>query len=222
VLTSVEVLYLGQLHRGTTHAESFYLHDRGDLTLRIEDLNAAVDKTAASAEHIVCDAASTHLRTDNIPRNALSRYRVKPGDYLINLTLKISPDTPFGPFEGKVHIETNQPGRHKSGIVEFKGTIISDVYAEPPALLLSRREPAARIELKSKLHKKVEMPQLPPTVSADAGLRIERLDDSGGSVAYNVSVQDFNDAGVRNAKISFNIDDKSSVTVPVVIYDAPQ
>jgi hypothetical protein len=222
ILTSLDTIYLGEVYRDTHLEKFFYVHDRGDKTLQIEDAKAVVDKEAGDTEHIACKVKSTHIQTMSVVKNPASRYRVKLGDYLMGLILQISADAPLGPFEGRVLIETNQPGRFKSGIVTFKGVVKMDVYAEPQTVLLSRREPSARIRLKSKLKDKVEIPSSPPVLSGDAKLLVKNPGTPADSHAYEVSVAEFKDAGVQNAQIEFRLNDKSSITVPVIVYNGNQ
>jgi hypothetical protein len=221
ILASLDTLYLGEVHRGTNLAESFYVHERGDKTLQIKDLKAVVDKKAGATEYISCEVKSTYIQAHNMPKNPVSRYRVKAGDYLVDLRLQISPDAPLGPFEGKVLVETNQPGRFSSGSVVFKGTVISDICAEPSAILLSRREPSVGIRLKSKLGGQVNIMAL-PVVSGDIRLQIEQLSTLNGEAAYRVSVAKFDEIGTTNGNLTFELSDKSSVAVPVVIYNGAQ
>lgn len=220
VLTSVDTIYLGQVFRGDNLTKSFFVHDRGDKTLKIRDIEAVIDTEGVFADSITCEVLSTRIYATSTLEKPVSRYHVKLGDYLARLKIQISPDAPLGSFKGRVLIETNQSDRFKSSVVSFKGTVITDVYAEPRALLLSRREPNARILLKSNQGKTVEIPSLPATLSGSANLLVKPTGTSSSSPAYEVSVAEFKDNGVQNARIVFHLNDKSSLTVPVIVYNS--
>jgi len=219
ILASLDTLYLGHVRRGSNLAESLFVHDRGDKTLQIKDLKAVVDKKAGATKYIVCEIKSTYISAMNMVKNPVSRYRVKPGDYLVDLKLQISPDAPLGPFEGKVLIETNQPGRFSSGSVIFKGTVISNFYAEPSAVLLSRREPSIEILLKSKVGDQVKITGS-TSVSGNIKLDIEQLDTPANrDAACRISVTKFDETGTTRGNLTFELNDKTSIVVPVVVYN---
>jgi predicted double-glycine peptidase len=220
VLTSVDTVYAGQVQRGTRLTKSFFVQDRGDQTLRIKGLRALLGQRAGASDAIACEVESVLMQESNIPAGAVSRYPVRPGDYLVNLGLQIRPDAPDGPFEGTIQIQTNQPGRFAAGQVAFKGTVVPDVYADPPALLLSRQQPQAELRLKSDTRQSITV--RPPQVSGDAAVSIETLGSPNGFPAYRVGAQDFAGADVHRGRIVFQLDDNSSITVPIVVYTGRQ
>jgi len=219
ILTSLDVLYLGELHRGTSLTKSFYVQDRGDKTLQINVLNVVLDDETELDEYINCQVVNTPIQASNMPKHPISRYPVKIGDYRVDFQLKISPNAPIGPFAGKVLIETNQTGRFNSGSVIFKGTVISDFYAEPSAILLSRHEPSVEVRLKSRVRDPVKITG-PTSVSGNIKLDIEQLDTPANrDAACRISVTKFDETGTTRGNLTFELNDKTSIVVPVVVYN---
>jgi hypothetical protein len=221
VLTSVDTVYVGQVHRGTRLTRSFFVQDRGDRTLKVENVRALLDQQVGATDAIACKVESVLMQGPDIPVGAVSRYPVRPGDYLVNLGLQIGPDAPDGPFEGDILIATNQPGRLAVGQVAFKGAVVPDVHADPPALLLSRQQPQAELKLRSDIQQNIVV-RPAPQVSGNVPLSIEALESPDGTLRYQVGVGDFVEGEVHKGQIVFRLGDDSSITVPVVVYGGPQ
>jgi hypothetical protein len=217
VLTSLDQVYFGELSRGSSVVQSFYIQDRGDQTLKIDSLYASVDTSCGPKVGIASAATITEIQSSNYPSHPISRYPVKVGDYRVDLTLTIAPTAPLGPVAGEVVFQTNQPGKFRTGKVLFNGLVRSDVYAEPSALLLSTSQPSITIRLESRLGKRVEM-AANPAVSGDTHLSIVQVDRDDTSLTYRVSLDGTQQGGTLSATLTFNLKGEGSICVPVVVH----
>lgn len=210
-ITSLDKIYFGELHRGKEINKTFFIHDRGDKTLKILSDNISIENESMK-DFIVCNSNIEKLNADNIPQNPSSRMKFKKDDFVYTLNLKVQPDAPLGAFEGKVIINTNQPGEFQTAFVFFKGEIRADYYTQPSTVLLSKNKPSVLISVCNVNGQPVNVESAYSTIN---DLKIIKNTDKK-ETSYKLLSANGTEK-VINGKVTFTTDTGANIEVPVII-----
>lgn len=212
---SVRYVRVDDLPRGQAREERFAIHAAGHTTAdigkpQLEWSNAINGRPLYS-----------RVRCWRIGRNDLAenmRLDVKPGDYVISLTVYAGTDCPAGDFSGVLRFPTSLLVHEEPLDIPFTGTVVSDMSIRPGAAFLRPREDGtavAEFSLSRLSNRALDF----KGVTATGGLSIEDVDVKGNSLELRLGVlvrgirtSDQVSAGTFRFKVNHDV-----IDVPVVL-----
>jgi hypothetical protein len=221
VLASCENLYLGNVHQGQSLSKQFFVYDNGEKKLALNDVQLKRSDTDVAGS-VDTSVRFRRLEVDSDIRSldGLGAYRAKPGDYVVTVCARAVADCPQGRFSGQLLVLSNLVSDLGQVRVSFHGTVVSDVIAEPRALLLMSgrgAQPYAELRLMSLSGRPVCISE----VSTEGAISIEKVDIVKGANEVLVKTAfgepDVEDPTVQGSLV-FCMANRAVLRVPVVIH----
>lgn len=158
LVTSCDYIYFGDILQGGSAERVAFVHDRGNRTLTVTEASLTFADRRLG-EYVSSNINTSRITSPTTLPAGLSRISYSAGDYQINLNLTPGPDCPTGPLEAVLEIQTNQPGGYNHLRIPIHGQIVSDLYVEPSAVLLSHHQPQTTVQLARRSGKPVQIRQ---------------------------------------------------------------
>jgi hypothetical protein len=136
-ILSAKELNLGDIAVGQTLSKELVVYDPGTAQLRIRSVHFLA-RRPENASKLAVNVAVQRIDSDDAASQVhlAGRYRPRPGDYLVRVSVSPSEDCVLGPLIGRLEVETNLPDDLAKMSCALDGEITSDVAWSPQAVIL--------------------------------------------------------------------------------------